>query len=1221
MNRKIKSLFLFCAFFYGYPGVNAQDKFPHDNLSSGSTPSPNAGNSTYTKNITVDPYTGMLQAGFTLYSYKNASTGLTHDITIGYNAGGGIHVDDIASNIGLGWCLNTGGIITRSINDIADEFGTAVDTDNDLGVISQYLAQTADGQIDNYYYSAGGSSGRFIVGYNGLAYTIPSGNTKIQRTIGAYSPSSAPLDSCYSISYTVTLANGTRYIFSNFDCSKLSYNDTASIHNKYTSATWYLSMIVSAFNRDTIFFDYTPVVQTYYTGNSNSEYIYNSGSPTSPIYSSYQHTVDYNNRAREMRLVDVRYPDGTQVTFNYSTFNRLDLHSDNAIDNITIANGSSTYGYKFQYQYYEGTGTSNTIYSYQDYSALGQWSHDQRGIRLILKGFNLFSGSNNLPGYSFQYDSSSLPARGSLSKVDNWGFFSNNAGGKVPTVSSSAITFNRNPTFNTSGVLQKISLPTGGTIQVEYESNTTKSTLPDPAVVNNVWIKDSLYSQDSFLTVGYNNDQTVWNVIERTPSALNGKTILRDVIVTPSNFPSDLNSSTQINYTVGKWGLHLLTHQLNPVASTVFDSLDFALQRPKTIEFEEIGNSNDTVSSYNFTVPSGVSSSHFASINFKVKYQYYYTHSVPYYLVGGIRVKHLIESDNTGQNNTTVHEYNYMEVDGITHSGVVANAPVYNFSYTEDYHPATGDPTHPAPAYAFPNNPEMVTHYVNSSATAGTNYTYQVYTDAAVNSQILTHGSPVGYDRVTEYLGTAANYKKKTVYEFTTPTASPLQNKWSPNIMPFLPQPDLDYASGLPVAVSEYNGGGKLLQKTVNTYNTYTQSIQGLSFVEMKVGSIVYPAIDITSYKKIVYYPLTGKVVPAQTTTIQYYANGDSINSSTQFAYDTAKMVIRQTITTDSKGVPIVTKYYYPYDFSISGPITTLQNKGIIYDPLRVEVWKDTASPNLINANVATYQYLTDSSIKPLSDYSLTTAAPVSSGTFGSFNNTQLLQNPQYFTQQGTLDIYDKKGNLLQTNQNGMLTSFVWAYKNKYPIAKVENAKLSDIAYTSFEDGIGNWSKSGTSSSIFSTTAVTGGYAYSLASGNTLSKSSLDPTQTYILSFWSNSVLPSVTYSNGGSPTTVTPAGSDTHKGWRLYKVQITGANTITLTGSSTTVIDELRLYPKGAFMITTSFDPLYGMTSTCDASNRTSYFEYDVFGRLKYQRNFDRNIIKVYDYKNQEAQ
>jgi hypothetical protein len=76
---------------------------------------------------------------------------------------------------------------------------------------------------------------------------------------------------------------------------------------------------------------------------------------------------------------------------------------------------------------------------------------------------------------------------------------------------------------------------------------------------------------------------------------------------------------------------------------------------------------------------------------------------------------------------------------------------------------------------------------------------------------------------------------------------------------------------------------------------------------------------------------------------------------------------------------------------------------------------------------------------------------------------------------------------------------------------------------------------------------------------------------------------------------------------------------TITVSGSG--IIDELRLYPKGAQMVTYTYDPLIGMSSQCDVVNRISYFEYDASGRLVRVKDQDKNVIKVLDYQYKQSQ
>jgi hypothetical protein len=80
---------------------------------------------------------------------------------------------------------------------------------------------------------------------------------------------------------------------------------------------------------------------------------------------------------------------------------------------------------------------------------------------------------------------------------------------------------------------------------------------------------------------------------------------------------------------------------------------------------------------------------------------------------------------------------------------------------------------------------------------------------------------------------------------------------------------------------------------------------------------------------------------------------------------------------------------------------------------------------------------------------------------------------------------------------------------------------------------------------------------------------------------------------------------------------------------SPTTTEDQMRfelnkiregLASTKAMVTTMTYKPLIGMTSQTDHRGITTYYEYDSFGRLKYIKDKNLNVLKVMDYKYQQA-
>lgn len=68
-----------------------------------------------------------------------------------------------------------------------------------------------------------------------------------------------------------------------------------------------------------------------------------------------------------------------------------------------------------------------------------------------------------------------------------------------------------------------------------------------------------------------------------------------------------------------------------------------------------------------------------------------------------------------------------------------------------------------------------------------------------------------------------------------------------------------------------------------------------------------------------------------------------------------------------------------------------------------------------------------------------------------------------------------------------------------------------------------------------------------------------------------------------------------------------------TLTGG--TAYDDIHIYPVDSQMTTYTYSPLIGVTSSTDAKNQTTYYEYDGLGRLQNIKDQNGNIVKNYDY------
>ena len=223
-------------------------------------PAPAAAQATKFSDYPVSYSMGLVDVSIPLYTVQSRTLSLP--IFLSYDSGG-VRVEDISGPVGLGWTLEAGGVITRTVNGRADEddSGWIVRPDDDPTSPTYqndtYLKNVAEGGADSsadlYSFNFCGHKGSFYIDWTTIPFTIvPTTATDldIQITIGGF---------------VITDTDGTKYSFSTQERSgrnltyTLPYFGSGGCGIPGTMApitAWYLDSIVAMDGTDEILFEY-----------------------------------------------------------------------------------------------------------------------------------------------------------------------------------------------------------------------------------------------------------------------------------------------------------------------------------------------------------------------------------------------------------------------------------------------------------------------------------------------------------------------------------------------------------------------------------------------------------------------------------------------------------------------------------------------------------------------------------------------------------------------------------------------------------------------------------------------------------------------------------------------------------------------------------------------------------------------------------------------------
>lgn len=119
-NSELHKILIAIIFWYGVISVNAQYQKPEISM-----PSPNAASLGIYGEIPISHFTGVPNINIPIYTLKNADIAIP--INMSYHASG-VQLDQRPGWVGLNWTLNAGGVITRTIKDLPDDYSNPYKT-------------------------------------------------------------------------------------------------------------------------------------------------------------------------------------------------------------------------------------------------------------------------------------------------------------------------------------------------------------------------------------------------------------------------------------------------------------------------------------------------------------------------------------------------------------------------------------------------------------------------------------------------------------------------------------------------------------------------------------------------------------------------------------------------------------------------------------------------------------------------------------------------------------------------------------------------------------------------------------------------------------------------------------------------------------------------------------------------------------------------------------
>lgn len=545
--------FIFCIAMYGQS--KAQQGSADTYLNNYVSPAPTAGSLGKFVDFPISYYTGTVDITVPIYDLKDGAANIP--ISLSYHPSG-IRVAELASSVGLGWALNAGGMIIRTVRGAPDE-GSKKGWNSQYGPTGYFinfglsklpmLPYPVNGQIvDNpanlamvLYTTPGVNAGGydcepdlFTFNFNGYSGKFVFDENRTPRLLSDDNLVITPnYNGTTFASWEITTPDGAEYFFGEngtYEVTNPSSTLTGSDPDSWAPSSWYLTRVVYPNTLDTVNLSYTAETYDYHDLGPESALFGNGGQPLQWLCSYL--TPGYNLLTTIITGWHLSSITSKNYTINFlSNTARQDLvGSPPMLDSIKISNAAGTCIKKFALGHSYFNSTSATAFR-------GQIPDNTDMKRLMLTSATEISGDGTIskPPYVFTYNQSiQLPRRLSYDQ-DSWGFSNNSSGNVNPYFTPGvnypicAIQMAGSPAYRTSKwpdmsafSLIAIKDPLGVVTNFTYQANSASNTYPQNQVVGGLRIQQiattdsvtGITTYRSFTYAGgflYNNPVYVYN--------------------------------------------------------------------------------------------------------------------------------------------------------------------------------------------------------------------------------------------------------------------------------------------------------------------------------------------------------------------------------------------------------------------------------------------------------------------------------------------------------------------------------------------------------------------------------------------------------------------------------------------------------------------------------------------------------------------------------------